>query len=58
MGNFLAFVMETLGKKGEPKDQEIDHNVCVCCGSLNVAEHETKSEAEESDGDNEDTLRR
>ena len=58
MGNFLAFVMETLGKKEEPKDQEIDHNVCVCCGSLNVAEHETKSEAEESDGDNEDTLRR
>ena len=56
MGNFLAFVMETLGKKEEPKEQEIDHNVCVCCGSLNVTDHESKPDAEESDGGNEDSL--
>ena len=30
MGNFLAYVMETLRKQEEPKEQEIDHNVCVC----------------------------
>ena len=30
MGNFLAYVMETLRKKEEPKEQEIDHNVYVC----------------------------
>ena len=57
MGNFLAYVMATLTKKEEPKEQEIDHNICVCCGSVKVTDHETKSDAEESDG-HQDTLRR
>ena len=56
MGNFLAYVMETLRNKEEHNEQEIDHTVCVCCGSLNVADHETKSDTEESDGNHEDTL--
>ena len=56
MGNFLTFVMETLLKKEDhPKEQEIDHNVCVCCGSLNVQDH-LKSDTDESDGSHEDTL--
>ena len=55
MGNFLAYVMETL-RKPEAKETEIDHNMCVCCGSVNVAEHETKSDVEESDGEHENTL--
>ena len=55
MGNFLAYVMETL-RKPEPKETEIDHNMCVCCGSVNVADHETKSDAEESDGEHENAL--
>ena len=29
MGNFLAYVMETLRKKEELREQEIDHKVCV-----------------------------
>ena len=56
MGSFLTYVMETLRHQPEPKETEIDHNVCVCCGSLNVAEHETKSDAEESDGEHENAL--
>ena len=55
MGNFLAYMMETL-RKPEAKETEIDHNMCVCCGSVNVAEHETKSDVEESDGEHENTL--
>ena len=55
MGNFLAYMMETL-RKPEAKETEIDHNMCVCCGSVNVADHETKSEAEESDGEHENAL--
>ena len=55
MGNFLAYVMETL-RKPEAKETEIDHNMCVCCGSVNVAEHETKSDVEESDGEHENAL--
>ena len=55
MGNFLAYMMEML-RKPEHKEAEIDHNMCVCCGSVNVAEHETKSDAEESDGEHENAL--
>ena len=55
MGNFLAYVMETLRKKEEHKEQEIDHNVCVCCASMIVTDHETKSDTEEN-GNHEDTL--
>ena len=55
MGSFLTYVMGTL-MQAEPKETEIDHNVCVCCGSLNVAEHETKSDVEESDGEHENAL--
>ena len=55
MGNFLAYMMETL-RKPEAKETEIDHNMCVCCGSVNVAEHETKSDVEESDGEHENAL--
>ena len=58
MGNFQAFVMDTLRKKEEPRDQEIDRNVCVCCGSLNVTDHESKSDTEESDGEHENALYR
>ena len=49
MGNFLAYMMETL-RKPEHKEAEIDHNMCVCCGSVNVADHE------ESDGEHENAL--
>lgn len=56
MGGFLTYVMETLRHQPESKETEIDHNVCVCCGSLNVAEHETKSGGEESDGEHENAL--
>ena len=55
MGNFLAYVMATLRHQPEPKETEIDHNVCVCCGSVNVTDHE-KSDAEESDGEHENAL--
>ena len=55
MGNFLAYMMETL-RKPEHKEAEIDHNMCVCCGSVNVADHETKSDAEESDGERENAV--
>ena len=55
MGNFLAYMMETL-RKPEPKETEIEHNMCVCCGSVRVADHETKSDAEESDGEHENAL--
>ena len=58
MGYFLAFVMDTLRKKEEPREQEIDHNVCVCCGSLNVTDHESKSDTEESDGEHENAVHR
>ena len=57
MGTLLTLLMETLLKKEEPKEHEIDHNVVICCGSLNVTEHESKSDLEESDVD-QDTLRR
>ena len=52
MGSFLTLMMDALLNK-EPK--EIDRNNCVCCGTLRVADPETKSDAEESDGD-EDTV--
>ena len=55
MGNILAYMMETLGKS-EHKESEIDHNMCVCCGSVNVTDPETKSGAEESDGEHENAL--
>ena len=55
MGNFLTYMMDTL-RKPEAKETEIDHNMCVCCGSVNVADHETKSDAEESDGEHENAL--
>ena len=53
----MTLLMETLLKKEEPKESEIDHNVVICCGSLNVTEHESKSDLEESDVD-QDTVRR
>ena len=55
MGNFLTYMMETLRHQPEPRETEIDHNTCVCCGSVNVTEHE-KSDAEESDGEHENAL--
>ena len=54
MGSFLTYVMETL-RQPETKETEIDHNMCVCCGSVNVADHE-KSDATESDGEHENAL--
>ncbi len=56
MGSFLTYVMETLRHQPEPKETEIDHNVCVSCVSANVAEHETKSDVEESDGEHQSAL--
>ena len=52
----VAFLSQIVGKllgDGKPVESEMDHNICVCCGTLNVAEpseHEKDSE-EKEDGD-------
>ena len=48
-----AFLSQLLGD-GKPMESEIDHNICVCCGTLNVAEpseHQKDSSEEREDGD-------
>ena len=57
MGNYLMSMMGTLlTNQEEPREteQEIDHNICVFCGFLSV--RDTKSDTEESDGGNQDSL--
>ena len=43
MGAFLSQVvgklLSGLGEYDKPPEHEIDHNMCVCCGTLNVAEY-------------------
>ena len=55
MGAFLSqMVGKLLGDGKPPVEGEIDHNICVCCGTLNVAEpseHEKDSSEEKEDGD-------
>ena len=53
MGSFLSQIVgKLLGDGKPPVEHEIDHNVCICCGTLNVAsEHEKESDVEKADGD-------
>ena len=55
MGAFLSHIVaKLLGDGGKPLENEFDGNICVCCGTLNVAEHsehENDSEEERGDGD-------
>ena len=55
MGSFLSqLVGKLLGDSKPPAEHEIDHNVCICCGTLNVAsehEHEKDSDQEKTDDD-------
>ena len=53
MGSFLSQIVgKLLGDSKPPAEHEIDHNVCICCGTLNVAsEHEKESDVEKADDD-------
>ena len=53
MGSFLSQIVgKLLGDGKPPAEHEIDHNVCICCGTLNVAsEHEKDSNQEKTDDD-------
>ncbi len=55
MGAFLSQIVGKLLGEGKPMESEIDHNICVCCGTLNVAEpsehKKDSSEEREEDGD-------
>ena len=52
MGAFLSQIVgKLLGGDGKPRDSEIDGNIVVCCGTLNVAEQEKESEQERTDDD-------
>ena len=51
MGAFLSHVVAKLLGDGKPPEGEIDHNIVVCCGSLNVTEQEKESEQERTDDD-------
>ena len=40
------------GSSKPPAEHEIDHNVCICCGTFNAAsEHEKECDVEKADGD-------
>ena len=41
MGASLSQIVEKLLGDGKPPDSggEIDGNICICCGTLSVAEH-------------------
>ena len=56
MGAFLSQMVGRLLGDGKPSDSEIDGNIVVCCGTLNVAEHEKDSDEKDSD-DDQDALR-
>ena len=58
-----AFLSQIVGKllsgvgEGKPTESEIDGNICVCCGTLNVAEygeHEKYSDQEKTTCDTSD----
>ena len=53
MGSYLSHIVsKLLGDSKPPVEHEIDHNVCICCGTLNVAsEHEQDSDQKRTDGD-------
>ena len=51
MGAFLSQMVGKLLGDGKPSDSEIDGNTVVCCGTLNVAEHEKQSDEERTDDD-------
>ena len=53
MGSFLSQIVgKLLGDGKPPAEHEIDHNVCICCGTFNVAsEHEKDSDQERTDDD-------
>ena len=54
MGPFLSHLVgKLLGEDSKPPaEHEIDHNVCICCGSFNAAsEQEKECDVEKADGD-------
>ena len=51
MGAFLSQIMGKLLGDGKPPEGEIDHNIVVCCDTLNVAEHEKDIEQERTEDD-------
>ena len=53
MGAFLSHLVgKLLGDSKPPSEDERDHNVCICCGTFNVAsEHEKEGDVEKADGD-------
>ena len=53
MGSFLSQIVgKLLGDSEPPAEHEIDHNVCICCGTFNTAsEHEKECDVEKADGD-------
>ncbi len=53
MGAFLSHLVgKLLGDSKPPSEHEIDHDVCICCGTLNAAsEHEKEGVVEKADGD-------
>ena len=56
MGAFLSQIVGKLLGDGKPPDSggEIDGNICICCGTLSVAEHvehENTTDLERTDDD-------
>ncbi len=51
MGAFLSQIVGKLLGDGKPPEGEIDHNIVVCCGTLNLTEHEKESDQERTDDD-------
>ena len=51
MGAFLSHVVARLLGDGKPPEGEIDHNIVVCCGTLNMAEHEKDIELQKTEED-------
>ena len=54
MGSFLSQIMGKLLGDGKPPESncEIDGNICICCGTLNVAN--VKNSSQEKIDDDED----
>ena len=52
MGSFLSQIVGKLLGDGKPPESggEIDGNICICCGTLNVAS-EKESDVEKADDD-------
>ena len=53
MGSFQSQIVgKLLGDSKHPAEHETDHNVCICCGTLNLAsEHEKRNNVEKADSD-------